>query len=114
MSDDGSLTALSYRKTADPGDGGGPSCVATLPAAAALLAKARAAGATVVYSETNAAGSEILPQVAPQPVDPIVKAHADKFFATDLDQILSSRGIQTLVVNACCVSRWRCGAGPGQ
>ncbi|MBO0772357.1 MAG: cysteine hydrolase [Actinobacteria bacterium] len=75
-----------------------PSCVATLPAAAALLAKARAAGATVVYSETNAAGSEILPQVAPEPGDPIVKAHADKFFGTDLDQILSSRGIRTLVV----------------
>jgi nicotinamidase-related amidase len=75
-----------------------PSCVASLPAAAALLAKARAAGSTVVYSQTPAAGSEILPQVAPEPADPVVIARADKFFGTTLDQILSSRGIQTLVV----------------
>lgn len=75
-----------------------PSCVASLPAAAALLAKARAAGAAVVYSQTPAAGSEILPPVAPEPSDPVVIARADKFFNTALDQILSSRGIQTLVV----------------
>jgi nicotinamidase-related amidase len=73
-------------------------CVASLPAAAALLARARAAGATVIYCETPAPGSQILPQVAPQPGDPVVEAHADKFFGTDLDQILKSRGIETLVV----------------
>jgi nicotinamidase-related amidase len=75
-----------------------PTCVSTLPAAASLLAKARAAGATVIYSQTGTAGSEILPQVAPQPGDPIVTGHADKFFGTDLDQILTARGIKTLVV----------------
>jgi nicotinamidase-related amidase len=73
-------------------------CVATLPAAAALLARARAAGATIVYSETPTPGSQILPEVAPRPGEPIVQAHADKFFGTELDQILSSRGIRTLVV----------------
>jgi nicotinamidase-related amidase len=36
--------------------------------------------------------------VAPLPADPIVVARADKFFGTTLDQILSSHGIQTLVV----------------
>ena len=75
-----------------------PSCVATLPAAAALLDKARSAGATVIYSQTPAAGSQILPEVAPQPGEPVVTGHADKFFGTDLDQILISRGIKTLVV----------------
>jgi nicotinamidase-related amidase len=75
-----------------------PSCVASLPAAAALLARARAAGATVVYSETPTPGSRILSQVVPQPGEPVVKTHADKFFGTDLDQILSSRGIKTLVI----------------
>jgi nicotinamidase-related amidase len=75
-----------------------PTCVASLPAAAALLAKARAAGATVIYSETTTSGSQILPQVAPQAGESVVLAHADKFFNTDLDQILSSRGIKTLVV----------------
>lgn len=75
-----------------------PACVAFLPAAAALLAKARAAGATVIYSQTPAAGSQILPEVAPQPGDPVVTARADKFSGTDLGQILSSHGIETLVV----------------
>lgn len=75
-----------------------PTCVANLPAAAALLARARAAGALVVYSNTGSAGAQILPQVAPQPGDPVVIAHADKFFGTNLNQILSSHGIQTLVV----------------
>jgi nicotinamidase-related amidase len=75
-----------------------PSCVSSLPAAAALLTRARSAGATVIYSETTTPGSQILPQVAPQAGDPIVKSHADKFFGTDLDQILNARGIKTLVV----------------
>ncbi|MBO0835587.1 MAG: isochorismatase family protein [Actinobacteria bacterium] len=75
-----------------------PGCVATLPAAAALLARARAAGAMVVYSQTAAAGSQILPEVAPLPGDPVVTARADKFFNTDLDSILSSHGIKTLVL----------------
>ncbi|MBO0692308.1 MAG: cysteine hydrolase [Acidimicrobiaceae bacterium] len=75
-----------------------PACVATLPASASLLAKARAAGALVVYSETPSAGSQVLPQVAPLPTDPIVVSRADKFFNTDLDQVLSSHGIKTLVL----------------
>jgi len=76
-----------------------PSCVATLPAAAALLAKARAAGSLVVYSETPTPGSKILPQVQPVGNDePIVYGHADKFYNTTLNTILSSAGITTLVV----------------
>ena len=42
------------------------SCVASLPAAAALLKKARDAKALVVYSDTASAGSTILPEVAQQ------------------------------------------------
>jgi nicotinamidase-related amidase len=75
-----------------------PSCVASLPTAAGLLARARAAGATVVYSKTVNPGDQVLPQVAPKPGEPVVTARADKFFGTDLGQILSSRGIKTLVI----------------
>jgi nicotinamidase-related amidase len=75
-----------------------PTCIASLPNAASLLARARAAGALVVYSNTPTPGAQILPQVAPLPTDPVVVARADKFFGTALDQVLSSHGIKTLVV----------------
>jgi nicotinamidase-related amidase len=75
-----------------------PHCVATLPAAAALLKKARAAHALVVYSQTPTPGTQVRPEVAPLPGDPQVKGHADKFFGTDLEQVLKSHGIKTVVV----------------
>ncbi|HEY7068144.1 MAG TPA: isochorismatase family protein [Chloroflexota bacterium] len=75
-----------------------PGCVATLPAAAALLARARQAGAFVVYSNTRTPGTTILPEVAPLPDDPIVASSADKFFNTNLDEILSSHGIRTTIM----------------
>jgi len=75
-----------------------PLCVATLPTAANFLTEARAAGALVVFSKTVTPGDQILPPLTPQPTDPVVAAKADKFFNTDLDQILSSHGIKTLVL----------------
>lgn len=74
------------------------SCVASLPAISSLLKKARDAGVMVVYSDTPTAGSTILPQVAPQPNDPKVTGRADKFFETNLDDILKSKGIKTTVM----------------
>jgi len=75
-----------------------PSCVATLPAAASLLARARAAGATVIFSKTVNPGDQVLSQVAPLPSEHIVAARADKFFGTDLQQTLTDDGIKTLVL----------------
>ncbi|HLW59145.1 MAG TPA: isochorismatase family protein [bacterium] len=75
-----------------------PSCRATLPAAAALLAKARGAGALVVYSETPTAGSTILAEVAPAAGDLKVTTRADKFYGTTLDEILKSKGIKTCII----------------
>jgi nicotinamidase-related amidase len=73
-----------------------PACEASVPAISRLLAKARAANVFVVYSST--AGATILPDVAPRADDPVVTSRADKFFNTNLDQILSDHGIQTAVV----------------
>ena len=75
-----------------------PNCRATLPAAAALLAKARNAGVLVVYSETPTPGSSILAEVAPRPGEPKVTGRADKFYGTPLDEILKSKGIKTAVI----------------
>jgi nicotinamidase-related amidase len=73
-----------------------PACVASVPAINRLLTKARAGGVFVVYSST--AGATIVPDIAPRPDDPVVTSRADKFFNTNLDQILSDHGIQTAVV----------------
>jgi nicotinamidase-related amidase len=73
------------------------SCVATLPAIAALLKKARDAKSPVVYSDTGG-NSTILPEVAQLPDEPKVTGRADKFINTNLDDILKARGIKTVVI----------------
>jgi nicotinamidase-related amidase len=75
-----------------------PGCVATVPAVAAFLDRARQANVFVVYSNTTAPGATILPEVAPRPDDPMVTTSADKFFNTQLDDILRNRGIRTAVI----------------
>jgi nicotinamidase-related amidase len=75
-----------------------PQCVDSVPKIAPLLKKARDAQALVVYSDTATAGSTILAEVAPVAGEPKVTGRADKFFGTDLEQILKDKGIQTVVV----------------
>jgi nicotinamidase-related amidase len=67
-----------------------------VPAIQRLLSKARAADVFVGYS--NTANATILPDIAPRDSDPVVTSRADKFFNTDLDQILKDHGIQTVVM----------------
>jgi nicotinamidase-related amidase len=73
-----------------------PACVESVPAIQRLLAKARAANVFVGYSTTQ--GAEVLPDIAPHDGDPVVTSRADKFFNTNLDQILKDHGIQTVVL----------------
>jgi nicotinamidase-related amidase len=75
-----------------------PACVASLPGVAELIARSRDAGALVVYSSISTPGAQILPEVAPQPGDPIVVANADKFAGTTLEQILADAGVDTLII----------------
>lgn len=75
-----------------------PPCIASLPKIAALVKKARDAKVPVIYSETTTAGSQIQPEVAPQAGEPSVKSSADKFFNTNLDQLLKDRGVENAVV----------------
>ncbi|HEY3115289.1 MAG TPA: isochorismatase family protein [Chloroflexota bacterium] len=73
-----------------------PVCVAQLPGLADFLAKARAAGVAVIYSNTP--GSTVLPEVAPAGNEPLVTSSADKFFNTNLDDLLKDRGIETKII----------------
>ncbi len=74
-----------------------PSCPGTVPAATSLLTRARDAGALVVHTTGRAGGTQ-MPGLEPLPSERIVGAPADKFFGTDLDDILVSHGIRTVVI----------------
>ncbi len=76
-----------------------PRCLTSVPHVQALLKLARDKGVLVVHSITTAATpADILKDVAPLEGEPIVKSAADKFFKTDLEKILSDKGIKTVVV----------------
>jgi nicotinamidase-related amidase len=75
-----------------------PACVASVPAVKALLEKARAAKATVVYTFiANTTGADVLKEVAPQPGEPNVTSGPDKFVNTDLEKLLKDKGIKTVI-----------------
>jgi nicotinamidase-related amidase len=77
--------------------GANPVCVATVPAVSGAIDAARAAGATIVYS-TTATGNGILDDVHAQSSDATVTSGADKFFNTNLDDILKQNNISTVVI----------------
>lgn len=76
-----------------------PHCVASLPAMKKLLGDARSSGTAVIYSVAgNFSASDILKDVAPGANEPTVKSKADKFLNTDLEKILTDKGIKTVIV----------------
>jgi len=75
-----------------------PTCVASVPKIAALVKKARDAKVPVIYSQTATAGSTYIADIAPQPGDATVTGRADKFYQTNLEQILKDKAIETAVV----------------
>ncbi len=78
---------------------GKPRCGATLPILKQLLSKARASGATIVYSVAGKyEAADIAKDIAPAAIDPVVKSKADKFVNTDLEKILKDKGIQTVIM----------------
>lgn len=76
-----------------------PRCVVTLPRIRSLLERARRKGMAVVYSlTTNANETDIRAEVAPVAGEPSVRSGVDKFFRTDLEEILQAKGIQTVIL----------------
>lgn len=76
-----------------------PRCVAAAPAVGAFLAKARAAGMPVIYSNTPGGTKEtILPPVKAMANDALVDSHADKFLGTRLAAILKGKRVDTVVL----------------
>ncbi len=76
-----------------------PACVASIPAVKNLLAEARTAKASVVYSIiANTTTADVIKDVAPKTDEPHVQAGPDKFLNTDLAKILKDKGVQTVIV----------------
>lgn len=76
-----------------------PRCVAMLPRAAQLLAKAREKSWTVIYTLGAASKpSDVLAPVAMKGDEPIFIGPPDKFIGTDLRQALKDRGVKTVVI----------------
>jgi nicotinamidase-related amidase len=76
-----------------------PRCLTSVPKVQSLLKLARSKGMPVVHSITTAATSaDIAKELAPIEGEAIVKASADKFFKTDLEKILSEKGVKEVVV----------------
>jgi nicotinamidase-related amidase len=76
-----------------------PTCFASLPKVAALLADARKHKMMVVYSTAPTASISSAPAVlAPKGDEKVVKAGVDKFLGTDLDAALKANNIHALIV----------------
>lgn len=75
-----------------------PRCVASIPGVKKLLAAARAAKASVVYSIiANTTPADVIKDVAPEANEPHVLSGPDKFLHTDLEKILEDKGIKTVI-----------------
>jgi nicotinamidase-related amidase len=73
-----------------------PICIESLPAIVDLLDRARAANMLVVYTGNPA---NILPEIAPRGDEPFpATMGGDKFYNSDLDQILTDAGIDTVLL----------------
>ncbi|WP_238881669.1 cysteine hydrolase [Clostridium sp. YIM B02551] len=76
-----------------------PRCIATLPNINNLLTTARKNNMLIIYSLTHiGTESDIFNTLAPTKNEPIVKSYVDKFYRTDLQALLSSYGIKTVII----------------
>src|SRR5579872_6633763 len=93
-------TALLIFDIVDPICTRQPNCTGKMvPAIAALLARARKARVTIAYGTRAPTMANWLPEVLPAPGDIKIESQAqDRFYKTDLDEMLKAKGITTLVL----------------
>jgi nicotinamidase-related amidase len=103
---DAATTALLIFDIVDPICTRQPNCTGKMvPAISSLLAKARKAGVIVAYGTRAPTMSNWLPEVLPAPGDIKIESQAqDRFYNTDLDQMLKAKGITTLILTGWKVS----------
>ncbi|MFX0125105.1 MAG: cysteine hydrolase family protein [Candidatus Hodarchaeota archaeon] len=76
-----------------------PRCVASLPNVQNLLSKAREKDLLIVYTLIRSSPVEdIREEVKPLGNEPIVKGGVDKFYNTELENILTTNGISNVII----------------
>lgn len=76
-----------------------PRSIGTIATIQRLLNEARTKGMLVVYSLTsNGNIHDIVPELALLPKDPVVKSSVDKFYNTNLEQLLKDHHITTVII----------------
>jgi nicotinamidase-related amidase len=78
---------------------------AMLPKMADLIARARKAGMPIVYATRDENMTTWMPAVKPAAGDRLIASKAqDRFFATELDQVLKEKGITTIILTGWKIS----------
>jgi hypothetical protein len=99
-------TALFVSDVVEPICKAQPTCTTGMaPKIAGMLARARKAGMLVVYSTQDANMSKWMPEVKPESGDPLIPSKGqDRFFSTELDNVLKAKGITTVILTGWKVS----------
>jgi isochorismate hydrolase len=99
-------TALFVSDVVEPICKAQPKCAEGMaPKIKELLARARKAGMLVVYSTQEANMSKWMPEVTPASGDPLIPSKGqDRFFSTELDNVLKAKGITTVILTGWKVS----------
>jgi nicotinamidase-related amidase len=73
-------------------------CAAIVPDIKALIARARARNMLVIYTfSPNMTRADLMDEIGPGPDDRVYQQGVDKFAHNDLEQLLRSRGITTII-----------------
>ncbi|HXE28122.1 MAG TPA: isochorismatase family protein [Stellaceae bacterium] len=99
-------TALFVSDVIEPICSRQPKCVESMvPKIAGLIARARKAGMLVAYSTQEANMEKWMPAVKPAAGDPLIPSKGqDRFFSTELDNVLKAKGITTIILTGWKVS----------
>jgi nicotinamidase-related amidase len=90
-------------------------CVSTIPKIKALMDRARAAGATVIYSLAGEGDPKTIadPGLAPKDGEWMAQRGPDKFLGSNLEQRLKDHGIKTVIVTGTSAQGVVVGTGSG-
>jgi nicotinamidase-related amidase len=112
---EGKTTALLILDVQNPACQRRPRCGAAVPKIKAVMEKARAAGATVIYTFAGEGDPKTIADgaLAPKDGEWIAQRGPDKFLGSDLDKRLKDKGVTTVIVTGMTTQGVVVGTGSG-